>query len=159
MKNNLSEKWAGFKKGKIAQIIGPVVDVKFDEGHIPAIGNALEVLVPITKDVRIVLEVVQHLGDGIARTICLADTEGLFKSKEVADTGTQIMVPVGRSTLGRILNVLGDPIDGRGPIISDTKFSIHRSPVPLYLQAASDEALATGIKKSIRCNVTFSKRW
>jgi len=145
MKSNLNEKWAGFKKGAIAQIVGPVVDVRFVD-HVPAIGNALEVMVPVVKNVRIVLEVVQHLAEGIVRTICLADTEGLFRGKVVADTGSQIMVPVGRKTLGRIMNVLGDPIDGRGPIECEKKYSIHRPPVPLHLQAASDDPLATGVK-------------
>jgi ATP synthase F1 beta subunit len=141
----IQEKWAGYNKGVVTQIIGPVVDCKF-EGQIPAIGNALEVVIPFKKGERIVLEVCQHLRKGEVRSICLSETDGLFKGKEIADTGTALMVPVGRETLGRVLNVLGDPIDQRGPVNTDKRFSVHRPPIPLDEQVAADDILVTGVK-------------
>src|SRR3982751_3127041 len=99
--------------GIITQVIGAVIDVKFPSGNLPAILNALE-----TKNdgKRLVLEVAQHLGESEVRCIAMDATDGLTRGQEVTDTGAPIMVPVGRETLGRIMNVIGEPIDERGPI-------------------------------------------
>ena len=102
----------GFASGKVSQVIGAVVDVQF-EGNLPPILNALEVQ---GVDYRLVLEVAQHLGGNNVRAIALDSTEGLVRCQEVADTGAPIMLPVGPQTLGRIINVIGEPIDERGPI-------------------------------------------
>src|ERR1700753_2443777 len=100
-------------KGIITQVIAAVVDVKFPEGHLPAILNALET----TNDgKRLVLEVAQHLGEGEVRTIAMDATDGLVRGQKVTDSGAPISVPVGPETLGRILNVIGEPIDERGPV-------------------------------------------
>ena len=129
-------------KGKIAQVIGAVVDVQF-EGHLPAILNAIE-----TKNGgnRLVLEVAQHLGESTVRTIAMDTTEGLVRGQEVTDTGNPIMVPVGAGTLGRIINVIGEPIDEAGPVASEGLRAIHQE-APLYTdQSTEAEILVTGIK-------------
>ena len=99
--------------GKISQIIGAVVDVKFEPGHLPPIYQALEI---DGQDGRIVLEVAQHLGEGAVRAIAMNSTDGLIRGAEVRDTGAFITTPVGEEVLGRILNVIGEPVDERGPI-------------------------------------------
>ena len=108
--------------GKISQVIGAVVDVQF-EGDLPPILNALEVE---GTQHRLVLEVAQHLGGNNVRTIALDSTEGLVRGQNVNDTGNPIMVPVGPETLGRIINVIGEPIDERGPINEKKRMPIHR---------------------------------
>jgi F-type H+/Na+-transporting ATPase subunit beta len=130
-------------KGRIAQIIGAVVDVEFD-GDLPSILNALETT---NNGKRLVLEVAQHLGEKTVRTIAMDATEGLVRGQEVTDTGNSIMVPVGPATLGRIINVIGEPIDEAGPIVSPQgKRSIHQ-PAPAFVdQKPAPEVLATGIK-------------
>ena len=130
-------------KGRIAQIIGAVVDVEFD-GDLPSILNALETL---NNGKRRVLEVAQHLGEKTVRTIAMDATDGLVRGQEVTDTGNSIMVPVGPATLGRIINVIGEPIDEAGPINSPQgKRSIHQ-PAPSFVdQKPAPEVLATGIK-------------
>src|SRR2546422_11186962 len=107
--------------GRITQVIGAVVDVQF-EGYLPAILNAIE-----TKNGanRLVLEVAQHLGESTVRTIAMDTTEGLVRGQEVTDTGNPIMVPVGPATLGRIMNVIGEPVDEAGPINSPYRRPIH----------------------------------
>src|SRR6202142_1456260 len=107
--------------GRITQVIGAVVDVQF-EGHLPAILNAIE-----TKNGgnRLGLEVPQHLGESTVRTIALHPTEGLVRGQEVNDTGNPIMVPVGAATLGRIMNVIGEPVDEAGPVASEGLRAIH----------------------------------
>jgi len=110
------------KSGKISQIIGAVIDVQF-EGELPPILNALEVK---GTENRLILEVAQHLGDSKVRTIALDSTEGLVRGQGVIDTGDPIKIPVGPETLGRILNVIGEPIDERGPVNAKTYYSIHR---------------------------------
>jgi F-type H+/Na+-transporting ATPase subunit beta len=128
--------------GRITQVIGAVVDVQF-EGHLPAILNAIE-----TKNGgnRLVLEVAQHLGESTVRTIAMDTTEGLVRGQQVSDTGSPIQVPVGIGTLGRIMNVIGEPIDEAGPITSDERRSIHQ-PAPAYTeQSTESEILVTGIK-------------
>ena len=129
-------------KGKVAQVIGAVVDVEFT-GHLPDIYNALETM---NQGVRLVLEVANHLGENTVRTIAMDSTEGLVRGQEVRDTGSPIEVPVGESTLGRIMNVIGEPVDEAGPILSDTKRAIHQ-PAPAFVdQKPVPEMLATGIK-------------
>jgi len=130
--------------GVVTQVIGAVVDVQFD-GPLPPILNALEVKVPAGSP-RLVLEVAQHLGENTVRTISMEATEGLVRGQEVTDTGAPIMVPVGPGTLGRILNVIGEPVDEQGPIEGNVKAPIHR-PAPLFTeQGKSQEILVTGIK-------------
>ena len=129
-------------KGKISQVIGAVVDVEFD-GHLPDILNALET---DNQGTRLVLEVAQHLGENTVRTIAMDSTEGLVRGAEVADLGEPIMVPCGPATLGRIMNVIGEPIDERGPVSTDMRRSIHQ-PAPEFVdQSTSAEVLVTGIK-------------
>jgi F-type H+/Na+-transporting ATPase subunit beta len=130
-------------KGRIAQIIGAVVDVEFD-GTLPSILNALETT---NNGKRLVLEVAQHLGEKTVRTIAMDATEGLVRGQEVTDTGNSIMVPVGPATLGRIINVIGEPIDEAGPIVSPQgKRSIHQAAPAFVDQKPAPEVLATGIK-------------
>ncbi|MBT5574169.1 MAG: F0F1 ATP synthase subunit beta [Alphaproteobacteria bacterium] len=128
--------------GKVSQIIGAVVDVEFD-GNIPDILNALEV---DNNGQRLVLEVAQHLGESAVRTIAMDATEGLVRGAKVFDTGSPITVPVGPETLGRILNVIGEPIDEREPLKTKIRLPIHRS-APAYVdQSTESEILVTGIK-------------
>jgi F-type H+-transporting ATPase subunit beta len=130
------------KEGRISQVIGAVVDVTFD-GDLPAILNALE-----TKngDNRLVLEVAQHLGQSAVRTIAMDSTEGLVRGSAVVDTGAPIRVPVGEGTLGRIMNVIGEPVDEAGPIDHADKRGIHQSAPPFVEQSTEAEILVTGIK-------------
>ncbi|MFP6741783.1 MAG: F0F1 ATP synthase subunit beta [Alphaproteobacteria bacterium] len=128
--------------GKITQVIGAVVDVKF-EGDLPAILNALQCDL---GDRLLVLEVAQHLGESTVRTIAMDTTEGLVRGQEVFDTGTPIMVPVGPETLGRIINVIGEPIDDRGPVVTKSRAAIHNTAPPFVDQSTESEILTTGIK-------------
>jgi F-type H+-transporting ATPase subunit beta len=128
--------------GAISQIMGAVVDVKF-EGDLPEILSALEIT---HRDKRLVLEVAQHLGESQVRTIAMDTTDGLMRGQEVVDTGGPIEMPVGPETLGRILNVIGEPVDERGPVITKKKASIHR-PAPTFAEQSTEtEILVTGIK-------------
>ncbi len=128
--------------GTITQVTGAVVDVQFDE-DLPAIMNALETE---NQGRRLVLEVAQHLGESTVRTVAMDSTDGLVRGQEVADTGGPITVPVGPATLGRIMNVIGEPIDERGPIESEIRLPIHR-PAPAFVdQSTEQEVLVTGIK-------------
>jgi len=128
--------------GKISQVIGAVVDVEFD-GALPAIQNALEV---DNNGQRLVLEVAQHLGESSVRTIAMDSTEGLVRGADAVDTGAPITVPVGPETLGRILNVIGEPVDEGKPVKSKKNYPIHR-PAPEYVdQSTEAEILVTGIK-------------
>ncbi len=129
--------------GRISQVIGAVVDVTFDGGHLPSILNALE----CTNDGnRLVLEVAQHLGESTVRTIAMDATDGLVRGQEVTDTGNQIMVPVGPEMLGRIVNVIGEPVDLRGPVKSTKLRGIHQPAPPFVDQSTEAEILVTGIK-------------
>jgi F-type H+-transporting ATPase subunit beta len=134
--------------GRIVQVIGAVVDVEF-EGHLPAIMNALETSNTdqrTGKPFRLVLEVAQHLGENTVRTIAMDTTEGLTRGQPVVDTGAGITVPVGPATLGRIMNVIGEPIDEAGPITSAFTSPIHREAPSFADQSTSAEVLVTGIK-------------
>nr|WP_295889243.1 F0F1 ATP synthase subunit beta [uncultured Devosia sp.] len=130
------------KAGRVSQIIGAVVDVTFD-GHLPAILNALETT---NNGQRLVLEVAQHLGENAVRTIAMDTTEGLVRGAEVTDTGAAISVPVGLETLGRIMNVIGEPIDEAGPIGETAKREIHQEAPSFVEQSPESQVLVTGIK-------------
>lgn len=130
--------------GHIAQVMGAVVDVKFDdEKDLPSILSALETEV---DDKKLVLEVAQQLGEAVVRCIAMDSTDGVMRGQEVVDTGAPISVPVGPQTLGRIMNVLGEPVDNRGPIEGVRRDPIHRDPPPFVDQATSTQMLTTGIK-------------
>ena len=128
--------------GHITQVMGAVVDVQFGD-HLPPILNALECE---NQGDRLILEVAQHLGEATVRTIAMDSTEGLVRGAEVNDTGQPISVPVGRETLGRIMNVIGEPIDDRGPIKTDLRRPIHASAPEFVDQSTEAEILVTGIK-------------
>ena len=129
-------------KGKISQVLGAVVDVQFDQ-ELPAILNALEV---DNNGTKLILEVAQHLGENSVRTIAMDSTDGLVRGKDAVDTGSPISMPVGPGTLGRIMNVIGDPVDERGKINAEQKYPIHR-PAPKFVdQSTETEVLVTGIK-------------
>ena len=132
------------KKGKIIQIIGAVIDVLFEQGELPEIYNALEINLPDGK--KLILEVALHLGDDKVRTIALGQTDGLKRGQEVTDTGNPIMVPVGKSTLGRILNVVGEPVDNGPALKVEKRYPIHRPAPKLMNQEVKAEILETGLK-------------
>ena len=130
------------KVGRIRQVTGAVVDVQFDD-HLPAILNALETT---NQGSRLVLEVAQHLGENTVRTIAMDSTEGLVRGQEVSDTGAPIKVPVGDATLGRIMNVIGEPVDEAGPIKGTEEYPIHQSAPSFQDQSTEAQILVTGIK-------------
>src|SRR5688500_4821208 len=128
--------------GRVSQVIGAVVDVTF-EGGLPAILNALETN---NNGNRLVLEVAQHLGENAVRTIAMDTTEGLVRGAEVTDTGAPISVPVGDETLGRIMNVIGEPVDEAGPVVTAQRRAIHQDAPSFVDQASEAQILVTGIK-------------
>jgi F-type H+-transporting ATPase subunit beta len=130
-------------KGRITQIIGPVIDVKFEKGHLPSINNALVIL---GQKENMTIEVAQHLGNDTVRCISLSASEGLVRDLEVIDTGEPIKVPVGKATLGRVFNVLGETIDDRGQVEECEKWKIHRQAPGFDEQSPVTEVLETGIK-------------
>lgn len=137
------------RKGKVAQVLGAVVDVEFPkETGIPAIYDALVVTNPAIDDKpnNLVLEVAQHLGDNLVRCIAMDSSEGLVRGQDVFDTGAPISIPVGPKTLGRIMDVIGRPVDESGPIDTETRWAIHRPTPSFEDQATSKELLETGIK-------------
>ncbi|MEO6014898.1 MAG: F0F1 ATP synthase subunit beta [Devosia sp.] len=133
---------AGKAMGRVSQVIGAVVDVTF-EGHLPAILNALETT---NNGNRLVLEVAQHLGENAVRTIAMDTTEGLVRGAAVTDTGEPISVPVGDETLGRIMNVIGEPVDEAGPVVTAQRRAIHQEAPSFTDQASEAQILVTGIK-------------
>jgi F-type H+/Na+-transporting ATPase subunit beta len=130
--------------GRILQVMGPVVDVEFERGQLPEINNALKV--QKSDGTTLTLETALHLGDNNVRTIAMSSTDGLVRGIDVEDTGGPITVPVGRPSLGRIFNVLGEPIDEAGPVVSNDKLPIHRSAPSFEEQSTEQEMLETGIK-------------
>lgn len=133
--------------GKIKQVMGPVVDVEFD-GDLPPINSALRATNPSIsdKEFNLVLEVAQHLGDNVVRTISMDSTEGLVRGTKVQDTGNMILAPVGKEVLGRIINVIGEPVDEAGEIKAKERWPIHRAAPKFEDQATKPEMLMTGIK-------------
>lgn len=149
MTNYDKEKKAIGRKGKIAQVLGAVIDVEFPkEAGIPSIYDALLVTNPAIDDKpnNLTLEVAQHLGDNLVRCIAMDSAEGLVRGQEVIDTGAPISIPVGQKTLGRILDVIGRPVDEMGPVETDTRWAIHRPTPSFEEQSTSKELLETGIK-------------
>ena len=133
--------------GKIVQVIGAVVDVEFSDGNLPNIFTALEIQNPNNSDAPdLICEVAQHLGDNVVRTIAMDATEGLVRGMDVVDTGKPIMVPVGKASVGRILNVIGRPVDELGPINAEKYYPIHRAAPAFTDQNTKVELLETGIK-------------
>jgi F-type H+-transporting ATPase subunit beta len=137
------------KAGRVIQIIGPAVDIEFEEGHLPPIYNAIRITdngelgkVPID----VVVEVANHIGEGQVRCIAMKPTDGMVRGMKATDLGEPITVPVGNQTLGRILNVLGEPVDNLGPVNAKERWSIHREPPPFEDQSTEIEIFETGIK-------------
>jgi len=135
-------------RGRVIQVLGAVVDVEFPDGHRPRLLHALKTTNPLLNDQpdNLVLEVAQHLGDCRVRAIAMDSTIGLVRDAEVLDMGQPITMPVGRPTLGRVMNLLGVPVDGKGPVKSDEWLPIHRQPPPFLEQNPEAQVLVTGIK-------------
>src|SRR6266576_6786592 len=135
-------------KGKIVQVIGPVVDVEFGgEAKLPRIYNALEIEYEVNGNAtKLTLEVQQHLGENWVRTVAMSSTEGLKRGMAVTDTGSPSTVPVGEAVLGRLFNVTGDTIDNRGPVKYEKRYPIHRPAPSLTDQDTTAQILETGIK-------------
>lgn len=136
-------------QGKVLQIMGPVIDIQFEEGHVPNIYNAIKITsegfdtdVPI----NVTAEVAQHLGEGVTKCVAMEPTDGMIRGMLAIDTGMPISIPVGRETLGRVMNVLGNPVDEIGPIKTDLRYPIHREAPSLEEQSTETEMLETGIK-------------
>src|SRR5437660_8962786 len=136
------------KFGKVTQVIGPVVDIEFPPGSLPEIFTALTVSNPGISDKpeNLTIEVAQHLGENTARCIAMDSTDGLVRGQPVKSTGAPISVPVGKETLGRILNVIGNPVDERGPVNAKRRMPIHRPPPSFVEQDTRVQAFETGIK-------------
>ncbi|MBM4290972.1 MAG: F0F1 ATP synthase subunit beta [Deltaproteobacteria bacterium] len=136
------------KLGKISQVLGPVVDVHFESGDLPEINTAIKVSNPAISDAEwnLTLEVAQHLGQSTVRAIAMDNSDGLRRGQDALNTGAPISVPVGKATLGRIMNVTGEPVDERGPISMELTRSIHQAPPPLEEQSSKIETFETGIK-------------
>ena len=129
--------------GRVTQVIGPVIDIRFEENELPALLNAVEIEFDGRK---LTAEVAQHIGDGVVRCIAMSSTDGLTRGIAARDTGSAIRVPVGKETLGRIFNVLGEPVDELPPPENAPKMEIHRAPPPFEEQRSNAEILETGIK-------------
>src|SRR5688572_5580661 len=139
---NAPTKASSNKIGRVSQVMGAVVDVQFD-GPLPEILNALET---DNNGNRLILEVAQHLGESTVRTVAMDSTEGMVRGNEVFDTGQAIAVPIGEGTLGRIMNVTGEPVDEAGPIKATSRRAIHQ-PAPSFVeQSTEQQILVTGIK-------------
>src|SRR5271169_7113778 len=137
------------KTGHVVEVIGPVVDVQFEEGHLPLIHNAVKITSEgfnNPEPIDLVAEVAQHLGEGRVRCVAMKPSEGLVRGMKAEDLGAPISVPVGRGTLGRVLNVVGEPVDGLGPVITDKRYPIHRHAPSLEDQSTTLEMFETGIK-------------
>src|SRR3990170_4703650 len=138
-------------EGRIVQVIGPVIDAEFEPGKLPAIYNALHVPEVEMQDIfsysqKLTLEVAQHLGESRVRAIAMASTDGLVRGMRVVDTGRPISVPVGKATLGRILNIVGEPVDKLGPVETEKTYPIHRPAPTFEEQETKVQMLETGIK-------------
>src|SRR6266487_1677828 len=137
----------GQKVGRIVQVIGSTFDAEFDEGHLPEIYHALLIDTQTKgRHLRLTGEVQQHLGGNRVRCVALGSTDGLVRGMNVNDTGAAVTVPVGEGTLGRVFNLLGDPIDGRGPVTASEYRPIHREPPAFNELSPKTELFETGIK-------------
>ncbi len=136
-------KMAGENKGKVVQIVGAVVDIRFEKDHLPDLLNAIEI---DNRGEKLVVEVAQHIGDDVVRCIAMSSTDGLVRGAEAVDTGKAISVPVGKETLSRIFNLLGEPVDNKPAPQTKERWEIHRQPPSYEEQKASNEVLETGIK-------------
>jgi F-type H+/Na+-transporting ATPase subunit beta len=137
------------KIGHVTEVIGPVIDVEFEEGHLPLIYNAIRITsegFDVPEPIDLIAEVQQHLGEGRVRTVAMKPSEGLVRGMKAEDLGGPISVPVGRGTLGRVLNVLGEPVDQLGPVKAEKRYPIHRPAPTLEDQATTLEMFETGIK-------------
>src|SRR5690242_11655233 len=135
--------------GHVVQVIGPVLDIQFESGHLPAIYNAVRITSDgynLPEPLDVTVEVQQHLGEGRVRTVAMEPTEGMVRGMKAVDTGRPIEVPAGRPRLGRVMNVLGKPVDQLGPVVSDKHYPIHRPAPPLDEQSTTLEMFETGIK-------------
>ncbi|MDE3169202.1 MAG: F0F1 ATP synthase subunit beta [Acidobacteriota bacterium] len=139
----------GSKIGQVVEVIGPVVDVQFEEGHLPLIHNAVRIKsegFDVPEPIDLIAEVAQHLGEGRVRCVAMKPTEGMIRGMKAEDLGEAISVPVGRPTLGRVMNVLGEPVDKLGPIQTEKHYPIHRPAPSLEDQSTTLEMFETGIK-------------
>src|SRR3970040_1811871 len=135
--------------GQVVQVIGPVLDVQFEAGSLPAIYSAVRIIsegFKLTEPLDIVTEVQQHLGEGRVRCVAMKPTEGVVRGMKAIDLGGPITVPVGRAQLGRVMNVLGEPVDKMGPVKSEKRYPIHRQAPTLDDQSTTLEMFETGIK-------------
>ena len=135
--------------GEVVQIIGPVVDVEFSDNYLPPIYQALRIVsegFDVEQPIDVIAEVQQHLGEGRVRAVSMLPTDGMIRGMKAIDTGAGISVPVGPATLGRVMNVIGDPVDELGPVVSDTRYPIHRHAPTFEEQSTKQEMLETGIK-------------
>jgi F-type H+/Na+-transporting ATPase subunit beta len=139
----------GNKIGQVVEVIGPVVDVQFEEGHLPLIHNAVHITsegFDVPEPIDLIAEVAQHMGEGRVRCVAMKPTEGMIRGMKAKDLGAPISVPVGRGTLGRVMNVLGEPVDKLGPIQTNKTYPIHRPAPSLEDQSTTLEMFETGIK-------------
>jgi F-type H+-transporting ATPase subunit beta len=139
----------GVAEGRVVQVAGPTIEIEFPEGHVPKIYNAIHVTsdgFDVPNAINITAEVAQHIGEGRVRTIAMEPTDGLVRGMKAIDLGQPIMVPVGKQTLGRVLNVLGEPVDNMGPVNTEKKFPIHRSAPEFAEQSSELEMFESGIK-------------
>ncbi len=135
--------------GKVLQVIGPTIDVQFESGHVPPIYTAIKVVsdgFETPYPINLTLEVAQHLGEGVVKCVSMEPTDGVIRGMKAIDTGAPISVPVGRETLGRVINVLGEPVDKKGPLIAQKRYPIHRPAPSFEDQSTETEMLETGIK-------------
>src|SRR5215217_4409709 len=143
------ENTKGRPTGRVVQVIGPVLDVEFESGYLPPIYTALRVTsegFDVPDPIDLIAEVEQHLGEGRVRTVSMQPTEGVVRGMIATDTGGGITVPVGETTLGRVLNVIGQPVDNLGPVNSEQRYPIHRHAPTLDEQSTEMEMFETGIK-------------
>src|ERR671927_764099 len=139
----------GHPAGRVVQVIGPVLDIEFEEGHLPPIYTALRVVsegFEVPHPIDIICEVEQHLGEGRVRTVSMKPTEGVVRGMKAIDTGGPITMPVGEATLGRVLNVIGEPVDNLGPVRAEQRYPIHRHAPDFDEQATELQMFETGIK-------------
>src|SRR5438876_9020540 len=137
------------KVGKVVEVIGPVLVVAFESGHLPQIYNAVRVTsdgFDVPRPIHVVAEVEQHLGEGRVKCVAMEATDGMVRGMKAIDTGGPITVPVGKATLGRVMNVIGEPVDKLGPILSQTRFPIHRHAPELDEQNTQLQMFETGLK-------------